>query len=345
MNKKIVNNTVRVKQANIDLVRDALRDVKSATRSTISSMTGLSVATCGNILNEMLKTGEIFEAELEESKGGRPARSYRYNKNFSLFIAMAIVADMGKKILYYQVCNIFGESIAQDLLEYEYITYDTIEQLIEELIHEHNNIKAIGIGIPGVTSTEGNIISCDIPELENVPLCSKLTAKYKQQIVVENETHSVAYGFYNGLDNKTEHNCFAVLIAPEGYHLGVGTIANGEVLRGYRHLAGEVSLIPKEITREKMLAEMKVCEEKLIKAIVDAITSIIAIINPSIVVLTGSAIKKDMVPKILNKCSEKIDQIFLPTFEYKEEDYSGYIEGVKALTMEKLDNRVMLIQR
>ncbi len=342
---RLVNNTTHVKQANIEMVRMAMRKMQSGTRNEVAVITGLSLATCGNILNQMLKTGEIFEADLEEPNGGRPARRFNYNANFSLIIGIIIIADSGKKTIKYEVSNLLGEQLEQSTMNYEQITFETINDLISGLLSKYDNVKAIGIGVPGVTTVQGNMVTCDIPEMENIKLKTRLVELYDQEIIVENETHSVVYGFYNGIQERSNKDCFAALIVPEGYHHGVGVIANGELLRGHRHLAGEVSLIPKEITRMQMLEEMISSKDKLISIIVDEITSIIAIINPATLILTGSGINEDMVPIILEKCSEKITEIFLPKFEYKEEDYRAYMEGIKAITMKKMDSSIVLIKQ
>ena len=55
-----------------------MRQVHTATRNEIASMTGLSVATSGNILKEMLSRNEVSEYRLEEPNGGRPAHRYEY---------------------------------------------------------------------------------------------------------------------------------------------------------------------------------------------------------------------------------------------------------------------------
>ena len=343
--KKIVNNTLLVKQSNIELIRGVLREQKSSTRVNLAKDTGLSLATCGNILVEMVKRGEVIEAEMEESSGGRPARCYQYNENYSLIMSLVIIADGTKKILKYEVTNLFYEQVETDTIEYDYIIFDTINDVIAKTLQVYSGIKAIGIGVPGVTTVDGDVVTCDITEMENMKLRSRLAEIYDKKIVVENLTHATAYGFFNQRADKAETEYFAVLIAPHGYNLGTGIIIGDEILRGSNRLAGEVSLIPKEISRAQMLEEAKTDRAKLIEIVVDSIVSIIAIVNPSVLVLTGSAITKDMVSGILEKCSEKIADIFLPIIEYKEDYFMGYLIGIRMLTMRVLDNSVILIRR
>lgn len=71
----IVNTATRVKQVNIELVKTDLKALRFETELTVANATGLSVATCGNILNELLKRGEVIKSDLEQS-GIRSAQRY-----------------------------------------------------------------------------------------------------------------------------------------------------------------------------------------------------------------------------------------------------------------------------
>lgn len=67
-------------------MRTAIKQIGVLTVSTISGVTGLSVAICSNILNELVSRGEVIETELEASRGGRPGRQFKFNENHT-FVA------------------------------------------------------------------------------------------------------------------------------------------------------------------------------------------------------------------------------------------------------------------
>lgn len=146
----ISNNALRVKRINIELVKNTLKTMEYGTKSSIASVTGLSVATCGNILNELLQTGEVIETELEEPNGGRPARRYKFNADYSYIVCLYVKTEGGVNSLTYGIANLIGEVIEEKTMILDLIDYDVIDNQIEELIEKHGNIKAIGIGIPGV---------------------------------------------------------------------------------------------------------------------------------------------------------------------------------------------------
>lgn len=108
------------------------------------------MATCGNILNELLQTGEVLEMELEESSGGRPARRYKYNADYSYIICLTVKTEGGVHSLTYAVANMLGDIIAENTSVVPHIDYEVIDDQIGELIHTYGNVKAVGIGIPGL---------------------------------------------------------------------------------------------------------------------------------------------------------------------------------------------------
>ena len=64
----------QVKRHNILSVKRALISLDGGTKNDVARVTGLSVATCGTILNELEGSGEILQAEGGPSSFGRPPK-------------------------------------------------------------------------------------------------------------------------------------------------------------------------------------------------------------------------------------------------------------------------------
>lgn len=58
---KSIGSVNQVKDHNVKLVKDALKSLESGTKNTVAQMTGLSIATCNTILNELAESGEILK--------------------------------------------------------------------------------------------------------------------------------------------------------------------------------------------------------------------------------------------------------------------------------------------
>ena len=157
--------TFEVKKLNRQLIRDVMRGGHSYTKADIGRETGLSLATCGTILNEMLQTKEVLEAARQKSSGGRPAVCYQYNKDYYRMIGL--YADNGSACghLGYVVYNALEEVIEEGRENVREVNVESIIQKIDLLMDSYENVRGISIGIPGIVS-QGQIKSCDIESLE-----------------------------------------------------------------------------------------------------------------------------------------------------------------------------------
>lgn len=340
--KKIVNNTIRVKQTNVELVTSALRELESATIAEIAVTTGLSVATCGNILKELCTTGEIIEGELQESNGGRPARKYMFNANHSLAICIVITSDRDSNNLRCALVNLQGEVIRETVNVYKSITFDTIDNTIQNLVKKHKHIRAIGIGIPGITR-EGIITHCDVEELNGLSLKSKLYEKYNLEVTVENEMHSMVYGYQKN-HPELEGRSISVLLAPKDHCLGAGFFINGQVIKGNSKMAGEVRFLPYGLSQEELLKKLN-NEKTFIATIIKPIASILSIINPAYLILTGSLFQPYMVDVIVSEIRKVMPEEFLPQITLQQDFDADYLKGIITLTLDTLSSNILLVQK
>jgi hypothetical protein len=340
--KKIVNNTIRVKQTNVELVTSALRELESATIAEIAATTGLSVATCGNILKELCISGEITEGELQESNGGRPARKYMFNANHSLAICIVITSDRDSNTLRCALVNLQAEVIRETVNVYKSITFETIDYTIQNLIKKYKHIKAIGIGIPGITR-EGIITHCDVEELNGLSLKSKLYEKYNLEVTVENEMHAMVYGYQKN-HPELEGKSISVLLAPKDHCLGAGFFINGQVIKGNAKMAGEIRFLPLGLSQDEMLKKLN-NDKTFMPIIIEAISSILSIVNPAYLILTGSLFQPYMVDTIVNEIREIMPEEFLPQIIFQQDLDADYLKGIISITLETLSSNILLVQK
>ncbi|ALP38849.1 transcriptional regulator [Paenibacillus sp. IHB B 3084] len=338
----VSNNAIRVKQINVELVKNTLKSLEYATKSSIASITGLSVATCGNILKELLQTGEVLETELEESNGGRPAMRYKYNADYSYILCLNVKTEGGLDSLTYAVSNLLGDVIVEKTSIVPYIDYEVIEKQIGELISIYGNVKAVGIGIPGVVH-QGVIGVCDIDPLIGIPLGPLLYNKYELEITIENDMHLTVYGFYK-MQNYDEDKSFAIVNFPKDNFSGAGFIVDGHLLKGNTKFAGEVSFLPFDMTREEQLKQSK-NTQGFVPLAVKTITSIIAIIDPVSIALTGELSKPTLLDDIYNGCLKDIPQEHMPEIFVKSDTNDEYMNGLISVTLESLTYNLQLVEK
>lgn len=345
-NNRITNNTILVKKTNTELIREIMREQKTATRNEIASKTGLSSVTSGTILNEMLDSGELLIDKFDESSGGRPARRFKYNKDFLHIACISISYDFSLKSIEYIIADSYGEIIEKKSYVHDIVTYDTIDNIAENILASDSKIKALTVSIPG-ESYNGTICICDIKELENVPLEKKLRSKYANKynvnIFVEGESHVLAYGYYN-CHSELSGKSLVVLSAPKNLHMGAGIIVDGQLVRGDRHLAGEVSFISGTLSRDDVLKHLS-NQEFYLTTLSVSLTSLISIINPSKVVLCGGAISNEMYKKLLKSCSKSIPPFFMPEIEVTNNMTEYLLSGLINITISHTSTGIQLIKR
>ncbi|WP_342565546.1 ROK family protein [Paenibacillus sp. FSL R7-0345] len=338
----ISHNTAQVKKMNVELVKNSLKAAGTGTKASIAGMTQLSVATCGSILNELARSGEVLELELEESSGGRPARQYMFNADYAYVLCLMVKTEGGRHSITYLVVNLAGEQVDEGTRDFDYIDADTVDSLTGELVGQYSNIKAAGIGIPGVAQ-RGVIGICDVAALAGVPLGEQLGEKYNMDFIIENDMNATVYGFYQ-LQNLEDDQPFAVVTFPDHHFPGAGFIVNGRMVTGISHFAGEISYLPLGIPREEQLERLH-NKDTFVPVAAQVLSSIITILNPVAVAVTGDLTHPSMREELLESCRQYIPEEHLPDLLIKNDTQEEYNTGITALTLESLAYRLQLVER
>jgi hypothetical protein len=316
------NRTTReMKINNVVLVTQALKSLGSATKAEVAAQTGLSIATCGAVLNELRLTREVLALELEESRGGRPAQRYAYNPDyFSVLSLYAQGSDAAAQIIW-SVNSATGASLAQGEVRFLPLSLETFYQQIDGLLADYPNIKALGIGLPGVV-VKGRVATCDISAFAGVDIEQQLREKFGIYVQADNDMNYTAYGFYRS-SCAGETAPVAYIFKPDVPCLGCGMVINGQVLQGASQFAGEVSNLP-----FKDLDKLPVAEE-----MAKVIVSLSAIINPATIALSGPKISDALIPELTERCQEHIPAQHMPALIYRPSMRQDYLQGITELTL------------
>ena len=84
------NDITKVKEINVEMIKSALKQFGEATKAQVAEATGVSVATCGKILNELCGSKEVIATTQTSAGYGRPATCYAYNGDFAL-VALSLI--------------------------------------------------------------------------------------------------------------------------------------------------------------------------------------------------------------------------------------------------------------
>lgn len=116
---------------------------------------------------------------------------------------------------------------------------DAIARTVEDLRARHPGVRAIGVGMPGFVNFEtGTVYNLtNVRGWADIRLKELLEAKIGLPVTVENDANCMAFAEWKqGAGRGFQH----VICMTLGTGVGGAVIANGQLIRGARHGAGEI---------------------------------------------------------------------------------------------------------
>lgn len=323
MNIPVTRTTREMKKNNVVQVIEALRTQEAATKSEVAVETGLSVATCGTVLNELCESGEALMLEQAASRGGRPAQRYALNPDYYSVLSLYAEGSDTAATLVWSVTSATGEMLGQGEMDYRPLTLDYFFQQAKNLLDAWPGVKVLGVGLPGVV-TDGVVLSCDITPFINVPVLAELQQRFGLYVQVDNDMNYTAWGFYrSSCANITAP--VAYILKPDVPCTGCGIVVNGQLLQGASFFAGEVSYLPGQAGNELPLAD----------ELGKIVASLTAVINPATVALSGPRLSDALLPQISQRCAEYIPARHMPQLVFRPSVRSDYLQGIAELSRQR----------
>ena len=140
-----------------------------------------------------------------------------------------------------------------------------------------------------------------------------------------------AYGYYKKNGNPDEVitlGYFPAHILP-----GTVTIHKGTIIRGANSFAGMTGFLPYNISRKEQLAKLE--PGTCIPFITQALCAVIVLLNPGLVVLTGSLIDEGMLETVRQRCGADIPREYMPEFRIVDSFEQYYCEGMYQTAVDK----------
>jgi hypothetical protein len=321
MNTPVTRTTREIKKHNLVLVINGLKALTSATKAELAARTGLSIATCGTLLNELCLTGEVMALAQDISSGGRPAQRFACDPSFFSLLSLYVEGTSEQSRIVVSVSSALGDVVEQWDQSFEFLTLAQFTDTIGEAIARHPAIRAMGIGLPGVVA-EGEVLACDIPLFEGLKLTEQLSQQFGIFVEAANDMNYSAWGFYRN-SCPQEQAPLAYILQPEQHCTGCGVVINGRVLQGVSHFAGEVSFLPVP----------QGIEVPVIAKMVNIVRSLVAVINPATIALSGVRISPEDIAEIRRQCLVTIPQKHMPQLVYRQSIQPDYLTGIAELTL------------
>lgn len=341
---KLIGKPNALKQVNLSMVRRAIREAGSATRSEVVSVTKIGATTVRKLLTEMLNNHEIAEIGYDDSVGGRKAVRYGLNKECFFGVALCLDGDA----VHYLVVNICGEVCDNGIVQANGNLSDSILSVLDGLALKME-IRSVGIGVPGIVSGFGYERKNAEGELEYHPIGENIRSRYGIPVFLENDLKAITLGFGRCyLKTYPEERCETINMAYLHFDrncLSAGFLSGGRILRGFNNFAGELGLFPASDSRtlDDVLAE-PLEEGQYADLVVKLIAMLCCILNPQYVALGGSGFRIDCLPLICEKLSCVLPAKLSAEILYAGEEWHDYYEGMAYLTAEQIFANVRLVK-
>ncbi|WP_294578945.1 ROK family protein [uncultured Thomasclavelia sp.] len=277
-----MTKVTELKDENIHRVRKCFYDGKIWTKNELAKQANLSLAATTNVLQWLLKNGEIKLTGQAKSTGGRKSKQYSLNVDFKHLGLIVLKRDQANYYFKIKSVDLLGKKVFENTVESQDGSLDDLCKAIDYLIDHDLKITTLVISLPGV-SNEGKIDICDFELLANLDLKQVLDNKYHLAVIIENDVNVAGIGF-----SQSYPDCdyLAYMYQPRIKYIGCSMMINHQLCKGFSNFAGELRYLPflSHEQQDRLLQQNP--KELLIKQLV----SLCCVINPEIVGISSDVI-------------------------------------------------------
>lgn len=216
-------------------------------KNDIANELNLSLTISSRYVNHLEERNIIKSFKIGKSSGGRKPVLYKINENYKYIIGLNITNTYLYIFISNLNGEIIGNSLER-IGDYKYSKYiRIIEKNISMLLKNYNlsseDILSIGISASCITDMDNKIINYSRQlNWRNVYICEDLEKYFKIPVFVETDVRVYAY---NKLEYNNEKNTSIILYLEKG--VGIGIIINNYIVRGYTNRAGDNRFLGKDI--------------------------------------------------------------------------------------------------
>ena len=223
-----------------------IRDGRASTRAELVALTGLARSTVAQRMDALLAQRLVIPAGASASTGGRPPKTFAFNRNAGIVLA----ADLGATHSRVAVTDLAGDVMVETRTDIPIADgpdtvlgwlEETLDVLLAESGHTRADVRGVGVGIPGpVEFATGTPVAPPImPGWDGYGVAARLRERFGVTVLVDNDVNIMALGEYWSRWRDTDH----LLFVKVGTGIGCGVITDGRIHRGAQGAAGDIGHI------------------------------------------------------------------------------------------------------
>ena len=337
----LMGNNARIKELNVEIVREALKSLGRATKQKLVSVSGLSHIACGSVLEELLEAGEVIQLMQGENGTRRHIQKYAYNFNYAQICGIALFSEHGCRRVVMVLANSGGKILERREFDFAKLPPEKLRELVRDMMTDYPAIKVISLSYPGpvlngVTASYG-----DFPELYNFPAAEFLMAEFGVKVLIENDVNMAALGIGGKFSSKSNENVVLYIALPFGNCPGIGIVGNGGIIRGAHGFAGEALFFPLQVD-SAMEVQNEPTFDGAVNQIADLVQALIALIDPGVIVISGRGVTTEIFEMVKIRCHGKFAGRIMPEFEHRYDYREDCLKGIVGQGVESLRSPLCL---
>lgn len=330
-----INRPELVKEHNLNLVREQLFRARQATRQQLSALTGISNVTLGALLQQLLETGEVLEAEKFQPTSGRPARVYYYNPLRRCGLLVSAGFEGGGYQFRAAIANLYGEIVWEESRPAACLDREETIRYFRRLLRLRGPVGAVGVGLPAVGFGE-YLHRGGASGYFSLEALEELERETGVPFHVENDVNLAAIGYVNR-HNIGPEETLAYLFLMKGAYGGSAVYVDGRLHLGKGRFAGELLPPPHGTDWSQMGPEPA---DTLADALFTTILPYLTILAPHRLVIASDYIRQAHLEEIERRAVSLFGERQCPEFALSERFQEDYREGLKQLTVKQITDLI-----
>jgi glucokinase-like ROK family protein len=255
-----------IREINLSIILNALRDRSPLSRAALAVATGLNKTTVSSLVQQLIDAQLVTESGVGKNLTGRPGILLELNSSAGAMIGVeigvdyisVILTDFAAHIIWRHQERTDRRDAQHAILQH---AFAAIEAAVEQARRLHLPVLGIAMGVPGLIDAQsGTLLFAPNLGWENVPLRQMLLARFDVPVMVDNEGTMAAFGeSFFGIARGSRN----VLYVSAGVGIGGGLVLDGRIYPGSAGFAGEVGHMTLKIDGELCNCGNRGCWETL----------------------------------------------------------------------------------
>lgn len=210
------------------------------------------------------------------------------------------------------------------------ISLEDIYDLCDMAFAIYPDIQLTGLSMPGIIDEGRLTLLAQGFDESNILEC--LSKKYSRKFILCNDANCIAVGYYSSQD---QYHSPSLLFQPSiGSAGGVGSICNGRLIEGYKHVAGEIQYLP----ANNKINHTSLCltPEGALAWVAQSIASLICILGPDVLLLSSRLIVQT--DELIREIGKYIPTKYIPDIIQLREVKNYMLLGQMILCTEELES-------